>query len=263
MPTPCIFCKQPAYVWIRVKKKGEETFSPARPICLTCGGRLSKNENYTIKPASPPAQKPPADEMKSPPPAHIPSARSLLKEIESNAAHQDAVPNEPFPNTTGATAVKNASLSPIGRKIVLILFLLTPFIIAFAINRCSQRSSPSPRSSYTPSYSYSSGSSSSTSPKEYIPSSLSDSTMANMWDDAKKKVKGDLKSPSTAKFPKFHEVSYVKGGETELKVGGFNYSIVGYVDSQNGFGATIRTRFIVFFNVSSSTSWKIVDVLYE
>ncbi|WP_319230545.1 zinc ribbon domain-containing protein [Draconibacterium orientale] len=51
-------------------------------------------------------------------------------------------------------------------------------------------------------------------------------------------VKESLKSPSTAKFP---GVSEKDQHTTDL--GGGKYKIESWVDSQNGFGATIRTRF--------------------
>ncbi|MCR5045005.1 MAG: zinc ribbon domain-containing protein [Treponema sp.] len=52
----------------------------------------------------------------------------------------------------------------------------------------------------------------------------------------KSHVKGKLKSPSTAKFPSKTEVKITKNKDT--------YIIQGYVDSQNSFGATVRTKYI-------------------
>ncbi len=49
-------------------------------------------------------------------------------------------------------------------------------------------------------------------------------------------VKDKLKSPSTAKFPSKSGVKISKNNDT--------YIIQGYVDSQNSFGATIRTKYI-------------------
>lgn len=45
-----------------------------------------------------------------------------------------------------------------------------------------------------------------------------------------------LKSPSTAKFSSYSDTSVISNGEC-------NFSIDGYVDAQNSFGAIIRTRF--------------------
>ena len=49
-------------------------------------------------------------------------------------------------------------------------------------------------------------------------------------------VKENLKSPSTAKFPSKQEVEITKNKDT--------YIIRGYVDSENSFGATVRTKYI-------------------
>lgn len=52
-------------------------------------------------------------------------------------------------------------------------------------------------------------------------------------------VKSQLKSPSTAKFPSALEShSAVRDGEDNVRVW------QGYVDSQNGFGAMVRTQFV-------------------
>lgn len=58
MPSPCIFCKQPAEIMIRVKKKGEETFSPARPVCMTCFARISSDPRYDVEEVRPSAPTP-------------------------------------------------------------------------------------------------------------------------------------------------------------------------------------------------------------
>lgn len=96
----------------------------------------------------------------------------------------------------------------------------------------------------------------------YIPSELSDTLMSKMWDAAKEKVKNSLKSPSTAEFQKYwsDNVKFIKGTEDDVKTGGFNVSVFAYVDSQNSYGAEIRTYFLVYFMVDSSSTFKIVDV---
>ena len=88
--------------------------------------------------------------------------------------------------------------------------------------------------------------------------------MSKMWDAAKEEVKKNLKSPSTAKFEKYYSnnVQFIKAKAEDVETGGFNVSILAYVDSQNGFGAEIRTTFVVFFMVDRSGSFKIVDSLY-
>ena len=53
-------------------------------------------------------------------------------------------------------------------------------------------------------------------------------------------VKKRLKSPSTAKFPNFYlNTDHIK------KISNQTYQITSYVDSQNTFGAMIRTKFLV------------------
>ena len=48
-------------------------------------------------------------------------------------------------------------------------------------------------------------------------------------------VKNSLKTPSTAKFPNKSEIKIIKDKEV--------YTIIGYVDAQNSFGAMIRTNY--------------------
>lgn len=125
----------------------------------------------------------------------------------------------------------------------------------------SYKSSPSTSSSSNRSASSSSGTKSEKSDSVYIPSELSDTLMSRMWEDAKTEVKKHLKSPSTAKFEKYYsnDVRFIKGSEEDVKTGGFNVSVFAYVDSQNAYGAEIRSYFCVFFMVESSTSYKVID----
>ena len=50
-------------------------------------------------------------------------------------------------------------------------------------------------------------------------------------------VKNNLKSPSSAKFPSMNYVQIYKNGAT--------YTVNGYVDAQNSFGATLRTKYTI------------------
>ena len=53
-------------------------------------------------------------------------------------------------------------------------------------------------------------------------------------------VKPRLKAPSTSVFP------YITSdGVTVSPTGSCKYAVLGYVDAQNGFGAQIRTRYVV------------------
>ena len=69
-------------------------------------------------------------------------------------------------------------------------------------------------------------------------------------------IKSQLKSPSTAKFPgvfagKLDHVSAI-GNQT--------YIIRSYVDSQNGFGAIIRTNFIGKIKQIGANNWKLLSL---
>lgn len=57
---------------------------------------------------------------------------------------------------------------------------------------------------------------------------------------AQEYVKERLKAPATAKFPHIND----RGVQAKY-LGNCTHSIVGYVDAQNGFGATLRTHYAV------------------
>lgn len=70
-------------------------------------------------------------------------------------------------------------------------------------------------------------------------------------------VKGELISPSTADFPSFDFESNIAPDDL--------YIIRSYVDSQNGFGATIRTRWrckvrYIGGDEAAPSSWRLVDL---
>lgn len=66
---------------------------------------------------------------------------------------------------------------------------------------------------------------------------------------AEKVVKGNLKSPSTAEFCSSSEYTVSCVGNT--------WTVKGYVDAQNSFGATLRTNFTVKFTFSSSNEYTV------
>lgn len=66
---------------------------------------------------------------------------------------------------------------------------------------------------------------------------------------AEKAVKGKLKSPSTAKFCSVTEATIGCSGNT--------WVVRGWVDAQNGFGATIRTQFVVTFTFTSKDMYSL------
>lgn len=68
---------------------------------------------------------------------------------------------------------------------------------------------------------------------------IDENEKATCWVLAQEVVLEHLKSPSTAKFPTYNnnDIEYLYSGNT--------YTVFGYVDAQNSFGATIRTNFCV------------------
>lgn len=66
---------------------------------------------------------------------------------------------------------------------------------------------------------------------------------------AEKVVKGNLKSPSTAEFCSSSEYTVSCVGNT--------WTVKGYVDAQNSFGATLRNNFTVKFTFSSSNEYTV------
>ena len=66
---------------------------------------------------------------------------------------------------------------------------------------------------------------------------------------AEKAVKSKLKSPSTAEFCSHKEYSITCSGDT--------WTVSGYVDAQNSFGATLRNDFTVKFTFENSERYTI------
>jgi hypothetical protein len=67
-------------------------------------------------------------------------------------------------------------------------------------------------------------------------------------------VKKQLKAPSTAKFaPKWE--STVTGGDKGCK-----YEITSWVDSQNSYGAQIRTEFQIVVKYAGNHQWQLVSL---
>ena len=69
-------------------------------------------------------------------------------------------------------------------------------------------------------------------------------------------VKERLKSPSTADFPHVWNVYFADMGNRTWKV-------AAYVDAQNSFGATIRTRFISVVKYVGNDRWVLVSLDME
>lgn len=79
-------------------------------------------------------------------------------------------------------------------------------------------------------------------PEVYIPDSMDAYVMA------KKFVEQSLKAPSTAEFASFSESKI-------QPIGGDNWEVSSFVDSQNGFGAMIRTHFVITMSVNRDTKY--------
>lgn len=71
-------------------------------------------------------------------------------------------------------------------------------------------------------------------------------------------MKRQLKAPSTAKFPGFHDE-----GVTAQDWGGDKFTVWSYVDSQNGFGAMIRTRYEMTVQRQGDGNWQVESVRTE
>lgn len=68
---------------------------------------------------------------------------------------------------------------------------------------------------------------------------------------AEKQVKAKLKSPSTAKFSAASETSVTRSGNT--------WRVTGWVDAQNGFGATLRNSYTVKIEFASSDTYTVKE----
>ena len=64
-------------------------------------------------------------------------------------------------------------------------------------------------------------------------------------------VKDKLKAPATAKFPSWGDRADV------TDIGNFRYRVSGYVDSQNGFGAMIRTHYVAVVRDKGGRNWSL------
>lgn len=80
-------------------------------------------------------------------------------------------------------------------------------------------------------------------------------TETEAWFMTRKFVTDQLRSPSTADFP---------WNPTEAKkLGPGKWRIAGHVDSQNAFGATLRTHFVVVVQWHEGNKWSLIDLQFE
>lgn len=67
-------------------------------------------------------------------------------------------------------------------------------------------------------------------------------------------VKDDLKSPGSARFEKYNDAKVSIEGETR--------TVEGFVDSENGFGALLRTHYRCVIR-DEGDSYTLVDLTYD
>ena len=75
-------------------------------------------------------------------------------------------------------------------------------------------------------------------------------------------VKKILKAPSTAKFPRV-SIKYPEEGVEIDKTGPQEYRVVSWVDSQNAFGAMIRTKYTIALEQISPNEWKPSEFFFD
>jgi len=72
-------------------------------------------------------------------------------------------------------------------------------------------------------------------------------------------VEDSLKSPSTADFPSIHSGDEVGASP----IGNCIFEVVAYVDSQNSFGATVRTRYLAKMKrLPEKESWRLMELTF-
>jgi hypothetical protein len=73
---------------------------------------------------------------------------------------------------------------------------------------------------------------------------------------SKEFVEDRLKAPGTAEFPWYDKakVSHLGGGK---------YMVLAYVDSQNGFGALLRSKYLCTLRNTGDNRWRLIDLTIE
>lgn len=78
------------------------------------------------------------------------------------------------------------------------------------------------------------------------------------WYVCTQQITGQLKAPSTAKFPRVTDT-----GVIATTVDNQKWAITGFVDAQNGFGAMMRSAFVCEATHTSGTNWSVRATLVE
>ena len=84
-------------------------------------------------------------------------------------------------------------------------------------------------------------------------------TATAAWVMAQGFVKERLKSPSTADFGSVLGGTYQLPRDHVTRLGEKTFKAVGWVDSQNAFGATVRTDFVVKLEYEGGGQWKLLE----
>ncbi len=84
------------------------------------------------------------------------------------------------------------------------------------------------------------------------------------WSMCQVFAKKQLKSPGTADFGGVFGGDYQRPRDTVEKLPGHQYKCTGWVDSQNSFGALVRTKFSITVkdNKDTEETWNLVDIGY-
>ena len=93
----------------------------------------------------------------------------------------------------------------------------------------------------------------SSTPHQTVQKSITTHDKVTAYVIAKDFVENQLKSPGTAKWP------WDNTDKVTKHLGNGEYTIRTYVDSQNSFGALIRTNFSCTVQYTGNEKWKLVD----
>jgi len=76
------------------------------------------------------------------------------------------------------------------------------------------------------------------------------------YDTCQQFVERRLKAPGTASFPNYFE----DDGEVVVTGGPIRFTVVAHVDSENSFGASLRTRFSCVVTTSDGDTYQLVSL---
>lgn len=72
-------------------------------------------------------------------------------------------------------------------------------------------------------------------------------------------VRSRLRAPASAQFPTMHN----KPGVSVVSTGECRWSVRAYVDSQNSFGAMLRTRYHLTARANPDGSYAVTDIYFD